>query len=297
MGPTGAGKTAASLALAKELSACVINADSRQVYQDFPIITAQPSAEEQAACPHLLYGFVPTQQKINAGEYARMAAATVTKQINANLQPLLVGGTGLYFQTLLEGISPIPSVAPNIAEYWQQECEKLGSVALYEKLTEIDPIYAAKIHPNDKQRVTRALEVWQGTGHIFSWWHKQKPEPSPYMPIKIGISLPLAQLEPILAKRIQVMLDLGAIDEAQNALAICNDPTSPGWSGIGCQELFAYLQGQLSLNAACDAWQKNTRSYAKRQITWFKRDNEIQWFAPWQTEEICRYVALQLQNR
>ena len=289
-GPTGAGKTAAALALAATLPVSVINADSRQVYADFPIITAQPSSAEQAACPHLLYGYLPTEQKLSAGEYARAAAGAITQERAKGRLPVLVGGTGLYFKTLLEGIAPIPEVPAGTASHWQARCDAEGSTALHALLAEADPLYAAKIHPNDRQRITRALEVWQATGKSFSWWHARPLPPSPYRPCKAGIALPLQDLEPILEKRIAIMLDQGALEEARAALATHPDPTSPGWTGIGCMELHQYLTGKLTLDECRALWLRNTRAYAKRQLTWFRADKSIHWFAPSQTTELCEYV-------
>lgn len=290
LGPTGAGKTAAALALADALPVSVINADSRQVYRDFPLITAQPSGEERARCPHLLYGFLPTEQKLGAGEYARLAETSIAEEQRKERLPLLVGGTGLYFRTLLEGIAPIPDIPEELSRNWHQRCEEQGSVALHALLTVSDPVYAAKVHPNDKQRITRALEVLDATGRTFSWWHARPMPERPYRACKVGIVLSLSDLEPILARRIEAMLDAGALEEARAALEICPDPDAPGWSGIGCAEIYQYLSGKLSLDACRALWLKNTRAYAKRQLTWFRADTAIRWFAPGQVRELTRHV-------
>ena len=289
-GPTGAGKTAAALALADALPISVINADSRQVYRDFPIITAQPSVEERARCPHLLYGFLPTEEKLGAGEYVRLAAAVIKEENEKGRLPVLVGGTGLYFKALLEGIAPIPDIPPDVAAHWQTRYEKEGGAALYALLAERDPIYAAKIHPHDRQRITRALAVWQATDKPFSWWHARPLTPAPYTACKIGLELPMADLEISLKKRIELMLQAGALEEAKAALLRCPNPEAPGWSGIGCSETYAYLNGTINLDQCRSLWFKNTRAYAKRQNTWFRADRDIRRFAPHQTEEIVRHV-------
>ena len=289
-GPTGAGKTAAALALAKVLPVSVINADSRQIYRDFPIITAQPSAEERAHCPHLLYGFLPTEEKLGAGEYARLAAAAIREESEKGRLPVLVGGTGLYFKALLEGIAPIPDIPPEVAAHWQTRCEMVGGPALHALLVERDPAYAAKIHPHDRQRITRALGVWQATGKSFSWWHARPLTSAPYTACKIGLELPMAELEILLKKRIELMLQAGALEEAKAALLRCPDPGAPGWSGIGCNEAYAYLNGAISLAECRALWFKNTRAYAKRQNTWFRADKNIRRFAPHEIEEIVRHV-------
>lgn len=279
-GPTGSGKTAAALALARACGGEVINADSRQVYRDFPIITAQPLPEERAVCPHHLYGFLPTREKIAAGLWAEQAAALARDIWTRGHVPLVVGGTGLYFKTLLHGIAQIPAVAPDITAALTARCAAAGSPALHAELTAIDPIYAARIHPNDRQRIIRALEVWQGTGRTFSWWHAAAaPAPLCRGPL-LGLRITLDELTPRLDGRIDAMLGMGALDEARQARTLCDDPAAPGWSGIGCAELLAQLTGRLGAAEARALWLANTRAYAKRQLTWFKAQPELEWFTP-----------------
>lgn len=296
MGPTGAGKTAASLALAEAFAASVVNADSRQVYRDFPIITAQPTPEERRRCPHLLYGCLGSEEKLGAGAYARAAAAAIAAERQKGRLPVLVGGTGLYFRALLAGMAPIPQVPPELARTWQERCQAEGSPALHRLLEEKDPAYAARIHPNDRQRVTRALEVLEATGKTFSWWHERPAPASPYRPCKIGIALPLKDLEAPLARRIDLMLEAGALEEGRKALEACADPSAPGWSGIGCAEVYRHLAGEIGLDECRALWLKNTRAYAKRQLTWFRADPEIRWFAPDQTGEIVAHVRVSLER-
>ena len=269
-GPTGCGKTAAALALAEALKGEVINADSRQVYSDFPLITAQPSPEERACCPHHLYGFLPTEQKISAGRWADQAVAEAKAVLARGHVPLLVGGTGLYFQGLLHGIAEIPAIDPAITAALTARLAEEGPAALHAELAASDPAYAARIHPNDRQRIVRALEVLAGTGHTFSWWHEHgMPEPPCAGPLLV-LDMELDALTPRLARRIDLMLHAGALEEARAALRRCDDPAAPGWSGIGCAELLAHLRGELSLEACKALWFKNTRAYAKRQLTWFR---------------------------
>ena len=294
-GPTGAGKTAAALALSRKLgNAVIVNADSRQVYADFPLITAQPSAKEQAECEHRLYGFLPCAEKLGAGEYARLSKDVIEESFAAGKQPILVGGTGLYFKTLLEGIAPIPDIPDEVHARWQAELASRGSPDLHAELSRHDPKYAARIHQNDKQRVTRALEVWQATGKTFSWWHTRPLSALPYVLVKTGIGLPMPELEPILQQRIELMLQAGALEEARAALAACPDPQAPGWSGIGCRELLDFLTGALSMEECRELWYRNTRAYAKRQYTWFRADKNISWFRPEQKDELAQHIAQKL---
>ncbi len=279
-GPTGAGKTAAALALADVLPVSVINADSRQVYRDFPLITAQPTAEERAVCPHLLYGYLPSEKKLGAGEWARAAAAAVEREHAGGRVPLLVGGTGLYARALLAGIAPIPEIPAEVSARWQTRLAAEGCPALHAELAAVDPAYAAKIHPNDRQRVARALEVAEATGKPLSWWHARPLPRRKHLALKAGVALPLAELEPLLLRRIDAMLAAGALEEARAAMVRCPDPAAPGWSGIGCAELHRHLSGGLTLEECRALWLKNTRAYAKRQLTWFRADGEMTWFRP-----------------
>ena len=240
-GPTGSGKTAAALLLARELDGEVINADSRQVYADFPLITAQPSPEERAACPHHLYGFLPATQKISAGQWAEQAAAKARELLARGRTPLLVGGTGLYFQALLRGIADIPPLDPAISARLEARLDAEGAPALHAELRKADPAYAARIHPNDRQRIARALEVLEGTGRPFSWWHENAMAAPLCRGPLLVLNAELAWLEPRLARRLDLMLAAGALDEARRARARCDDPAAPGWSGIGAAEALAHL--------------------------------------------------------
>lgn len=289
-GPTGCGKTAAAIELAHALDAEIVNADSRQVYADFPCITAQPSAEERAACPHHLYGFLPTEARISAGRWAEMAAETVRRLHDDGKRALLVGGTGLYFQTLLRGIADIPPVAPEISARWTQRLAEEGPERLHAELGRLDPAYAARIHPHDRQRIVRALEVQDATGKPFSWWHEHAMS----APLCAGPLFYLAPtldwLEPRLARRIDQMLAEGALEEARAARRRNDDPAAPGWSGIGCAEVLAHLRGELSLEDCRTLWLRHTRAYAKRQLTWFRGRPEAVAVPPGETASLPRRV-------
>ena len=293
MGPTGAGKTASAINLAKAgYPIHVINSDSRQVYYDFPIISAQPNEKEKAACPHELYGYLQSHEKNSAGEWIKLAKERIDSAHNEGCIPVLVGGTGLYFRTLFDGMANIPQIPEHIHQKYIEELATHGSEYLHNKLKTIDPDYAQKIHFNDKQRVARALEVFEATGKTFTSWHTEhaaqieqsgqviQTEQSNYDVLRVGIGIPLAELTPILCKRTQIMFERGALEEAKKALQKCPDLNAPAWTGIGCRELALYLQKKYTLDACMEAWNKNTRAYAKRQWTWFNADKRITWFRP-----------------
>lgn len=278
-GPTGAGKTALAIRLAKELGCEIINADSRQVYADFPIITAQPDAAELQQAVHHLYGYLPCQAATDVQSWMDRAVTCMDEIAGRGHLPLLVGGTGLYFQHLLHGIADIPAVDASLHEHLEAEARKEGSPAMHERLSRLDPVLARRLHPNDRQRIVRGLEVALGTDHVLSWWHANAHrEPVCEGPLLV-VNTPLQALEPRLALRIDKMLAAGALEEGRLAWEKCPDPGAPGWSGIGCQEVAAYLQNSLSLSEARELWYKRTRAYAKRQITWFRGRREAVWIA------------------
>lgn len=279
LGPTGAGKTRAALHLARNLPGEVVNFDSRQVYRDFPLITAQPAPEELAVCPHWLYGFLPTEEKLTAGAHVRKCHPVISEIRARGKTPILVGGTGLYLRALLEGLAEVPPVPPGVTKRLELELEQQGLEALHARLRQADPELASRIHPNDKQRTLRGLEVYEGTGKPLSWYHSRQQPVSDYHALLLGVQAGLAELEPLLARRIDLMLAAGALEEARRAYAHCPDPEAPGWTGIGCAELLAFLLERISLDEAKALWLRNTRAYAKRQLTWFNKTPDVFWHA------------------
>lgn len=284
-GPTGIGKSAAAIRIAQAVGGVVINADSRQVYRDFPIITAQPSVQEKKLAEHQLYGFAAIEDSMSAGRYAVMAEKAVRANHASGKPSILVGGTGLYLRSFLRGIAEIPAVSPTIHQKWIEQCRQLGSPELHRRLCQVDTRTAARLHPNDKQRIIRALEVYESSGKPLSYWIARQNSLAAQKTwfqnvLMLGIRLPLAELEPRLAMRIDAMLAAGAIQEAEKALAAHPDGRAPGWSGIGCRELHRYLEGAITLEQCRHDWVKATRAYAKRQLTWFHAEPEVRWHAP-----------------
>ncbi len=290
VGPTGAGKSALALRIAGDFGMSVVNADSRQIYTAFPVITAQPSVQQQAACPHLLYGFLPTREALSAGAWAELALSRMRGLQEQGRLPLLVGGTGLYIRALVDGMVAIPKIPAGVTRRFADECARGGPEKLHERLRLVDPEYAARIHPRDRQRVVRALEVFEATGKTFSWWHAQTPPPLDADILHIGVKLPLDTLTPLLAARIDHMVQAGALEEARAEFAECPDD-APGWSGIGCRELLGWLRGKHTLAEARDLWIRNTRAYAKRQLTWFNADSRVHWFAPSAGSDVSALVS------
>jgi len=296
VGPTGAGKTEAALALARALRGAVVNFDSRQVYRDIPITTAQPTPEERAQCPHALYGFLSCRETLSAGRYAVLAASAICETRKRGQTPILVGGTGLYLRALLEGLAPIPDIPPEVRGAILAAWDAHGAPALHERLRCVDPVYAAKVHPNDRQRVTRALEVHEATGRPLSEWHALASPAFDLPCLKLGIRVDKPALDRRLAKRIESMLQAGALDEIRQALEACACAQAPGLSGIGCAELSGHLRGETDLPEAKRLWLANTKAYAKRQMTWFKREPGIHWFGPNEMTEMVAFARAGLNT-
>ena len=278
LGPTGSGKTDAALLLARYMPVTVINYDSRQVYADFPIVTAQPEAHEQAQCPHRLYGFLATDEVMTAARFAELARSEIAQAGEAGRVPVLVGGTGLYVRALEHGLADIPAIAPEVRQWVLERMAREGSRELHADLAQADAESAERLHPNDTQRIARALEVFLGTGKTLTdWFAEQKRGNTGVSLCKVGVSTTLGELEPRLKKRIDVMLERGAVDEVRQAHARTPDREAPGFSGIGCAELLAHILGETDLAGASALWFRNTRAYAKRQLTWFAKEEGVRW--------------------
>lgn len=275
-GPTGSGKTALAIDLVAKYGCEIINADSRQVYAAFPIITAQPGPDELRAARHHLYGFLPVSSRVNVGQWLELVLPLCREIRARGKTPLLVGGTGFYFQALLCGLSAIPAIPGEIANQINRQISLDGPEPHFARLCACDPLFAASIHRHDRQRIQRGLEVFQATGKPLSWWH-QSARPQPYArgPL-LYLATPLADLMPRLGARIKDMLANGAIAEAKAAWRECPDATAPGWNGIGCAELLDHICGATDIGECGRRWLASTRAYARRQITWFRgRENAI----------------------
>lgn len=279
-GATGTGKTKLAIALSKHLPCEIINADSRQLYADFPVLSAQPSEDELGQATHHLYGILKGDQKCNAMNWAAMAAREARKIVFRGHLPLIVGGTGFYFETLLKGLSPMPAISQATSLKIMTEMEQSGTLKMYDKLLQIDPEYARIIHPHDRQRISRALEVQEESGQTFSWWRRQAPQKPQVKGALFVLDKPLDDISPGLLKRIDQMLAAGALDEVATAKKKCPDTGAPGWSCIGSQHCLKYLAGDIAISDLRKKWHADTRSYAKRQITWFRARKYATWVKP-----------------
>lgn len=277
-GPTASGKSALALRLAEIYGGVVINADALQVYRELSILTARPSAADEQRAPHRLYGHVVASEAYSAGRYVADVTAELTRAASQGQRPIIVGGTGLYFKALLEGLSPVPAVEDAVRQHWRAEAQRIGASGLHAELSRRDPVMAERLRATDTQRLTRALEVLQSTGRSLADW--QSVPGTPLLAAKDCILLvrqpERAALLAACDSRFDAMMDMGALDEVRALLALGLDPALPCFGALGVAPLSRYLAGKVELAAAVEQAKLDTRHYVKRQLTWLRR-NMISW--------------------
>jgi tRNA dimethylallyltransferase len=275
VGPTACGKTALALDLAEHCPIEVVSADSRTVYRWMDIGTAKPSVAERAQVPHHLLDMVDPDEPYTLAQYQAAALGAVARIRARGRVPLLVGGAGLYVSAVCDGLR-LPDVAPDLeyrAALEQQEWQSLQAL-----LAAVDPASAERIDPKNKRRVIRALEVHHATGIPFSAWHARRSEP-PFTPHFIGLDVDRADLYRRIDDRIDSWLDSGFVDEVRGLLERGYAPSLPALSGIGYREIAQMLAGELGMTDAAQKIKNATHAYARRQLTWFRRDSRIQWLS------------------
>jgi tRNA dimethylallyltransferase len=274
-GPTASGKSALALALAEQMGGIVINADSAQVYRDLRILSARPTSKEEARAPHRLYGYRDGAQACSAAEWAADATAEIDAAHAAGRLPILVGGTGLYIRTLLDGIAPVPPIDPDV----RAAVRAMTTDDAFAALVREDPAAAARLRPSDTSRIARALEVVRTTGRSLADWQEQK-----ICGVGGRVNLrPLVLLPPrdwLYARcdaRFAAMMSTEGLDEVAGLLDRRLSPSLPVMRAIGVREIAGFLTGQLSREEALAAGQQATRRYAKRQYTWFRHQPPREW--------------------
>jgi len=270
-GPTASGKSAAALGLAEEIGGAVINTDSMQVYSELCVLTARPNQEEEAKAPHLLYGHVSVDERYSVGRYMDDVAAALSESRDRGCIPIFVGGSGLYFNALTEGLSPIPSIPLSVRDVLEKRMDEIGLPAFFAEFAEKDPGTVAGLQPNDRQRILRAASVFVATGRSLKEWQRTKGA-SPLEGLetrRFVIAPKRGVLHDRIAGRFDRMIAGGALEEARALLSL--DPSLPAAGALGLPQLRAHLRGEIGLEEACSEAVAETRRYAKRQITWFRR--------------------------
>ncbi len=270
-GPTASGKTALALRLARERGAEIVNADSMQLYADLRVLTARPTPEEEEEAPHHLFGVADAGEAWSVGRWLRAALPVLQDIAARGRDAIVVGGTGLYFRALTQGLAETPDVPPEVRAAAAADFEGLGEAAFRERLAGVDPAAAARIAPGDRQRLTRAWEVWRASGEALSDLQaRTRPALAPGRWRGVVVDPPRAALNARCAARLVAMLEGGAVEEADRLLARGLDPDLPAMKALGLREIAAWRRGETSREAALTAAQQETRRYAKRQATWFR---------------------------
>ena len=280
-GPTASGKSAAALGLAQRFGGIVINADSMQVYRELAVLTARPSQAEMQRAPHCLYGTVPASERYSVGRFLEDVAHALRDAKVEGRLPVFIGGTGLYFKALTEGLAQVPDVPPEIRAHWRGEAERIGTEGLHRALQARDPVMAARLRPSDPQRLLRALEVIDATSVSLAEWQGADAAAvlHPEGLLRIVIAPEREPLYAAIDARFDRMMEQGAIEEVRALLALGLDHALPAMRAHGVRELAAYLAGDSSLEAAVEKAKTESRRYAKRQMTWARRFmQDWQWF-------------------
>ncbi len=270
-GPTASGKSAFAMAIARACRGVIVNADSMQIYREMRVLSARPSVGEEAEIEHRLYGHVSVREQYSVGRW-RDEAAVVLEELRARDVPaIVVGGTGLYFKALSEGLSPVPPVDEAVRAHWRGLAAEIGAAALHGELEQRDPAMAATLEPSDAQRILRALEVIESTGRSLADWQAQVGEPLVgEEALKLVIAPDRAWLHARINARFEAMVAEGGLDEARALAQMQLDPAMPAWKAIGVRPLAEAALGERDLTEAIERAKTDTRRYAKRQETWFR---------------------------
>jgi tRNA dimethylallyltransferase len=277
VGPTAVGKTTLSVMLANKLPIEVVSADSRQIYRYLDIGTAKVSEEIRQRIPHYMIDICDPDEYFSAGMYSRISRKVIDEIHQRGKIPVVVGGSGFYISALIDGIFDVEVHDENIRQELKEYEEKNGLEDLYHELQKCDPEYAAKISPTDTQRIFRSLEVYRATGRNLSSWHKQDSEPAKFKPVMFGITMEREDLYNRIDRRVREMFEQGLMDEAQKLIHMGYRPGMNALNTVGYKEIFEYLAGEITSEQMIYLIQRNSRRYAKRQLTWFRKDERIMW--------------------
>lgn len=291
MGPTASGKTRLSIELAKETKGEIISADSMQVYKHMDIGTAKPDIGEMAGIKHYLIDEVYPDEEFSVARYQELAVKYIEEVIGKDKLPIVVGGTGLYINSLIYNINFTETISDwTLRDELKKEAEEKGNEFLHDQLKGIDPEAASKIHVNDTKRIIRAIEVYRYTQKPISYHQEvSRSKPSEYNFILIGLRMDREKLYERINRRVDIMLEGGLIDEVRRLVEMGYDRNTVAMQGIGYKEVLAYLRGEITLEEAVYILKRDTRHYAKRQLTWFKRIENVYWV---DTDQYDKYEDL-----
>jgi tRNA dimethylallyltransferase len=290
-GPTGIGKTSLSLMMAMEFQGAIVGADSMQIYQYMNIGTAKPSIEERSRFPHYMMDIIPPDTLFDAATYAKLAREAISKIREQGRVPFAVGGTGFYIKALLHGLFDAKPADPAVRERLKADAASYGSAYVYERLVHCDPSAASRIHPNDTYRIIRALEIYEISGKPMSEFQKAHGfANTPYEVLKIGLIMPRDRLYDRIDQRVDTMIDDGLLDEVKNLLEMGFSEDLRPMQSLGYRHMIDYLKGRMLWDETVYTLKRDTRRYAKRQLTWFQNDTEVIWKSPDAYREIRELI-------
>ena len=281
LGPTAVGKSEIALQLAQSINSEIVNADSQQVYRHMDIGTGKPSMDAQQRVRHHLIDIVNPDEEFNAAFYRQLATAAIDDIRKRDRNVLVCGGTGLYLKALTHGIFTGPGQDPELRRGLEQELKENGLTALYQRLVEIDGSVLSSIHPNDRQRIIRALEVYHSTGKPISVWQKEHAfQEEPFEVLKIGLMRGRAELYDLINRRSEQMLESGLLDEVRGLVSRGYNLELKPLRSVGYRQIGEVLQGGKTVVEALNEMKQETRRLAKRQLTWYRADTDIHWYHP-----------------
>lgn len=292
IGPTAVGKTALSLAVAEHLDGEIVSADSRQIYKYLDIGTAKPTRTERDRVPHYFIDICYPDQNYSAGQYGRQARICIHHIQLRHKRAIVVGGSGFYIRALVDGLFAPKMSDPVVKEKWRQQIRENGNEEVFHLLRRVDPLTAERLHPNDTQRIVRALEVWELSGRPISAYRQGVEEAAEFVPVYFGLSRDRDVLYRRIDERVDQMIAAGLVEEVEKLQKMGYGPELNALRTVGYQEVFDYLAGTLTYETMVNTIKQNTRRYAKRQLTWFRRDSRIQWLDAenMSSSETIRYI-------
>jgi len=293
-GPTGIGKTKLAIELAKELDCEILSADSRQVYKEMSIGTAVPTAGELRAVPHHFIRTHSIHNYYNASMFEVEVLSFLSDYFTRKNTMIMAGGSGLYIDAVCKGIDELPAIEPEVREKWQELFKINGLEFLQEKVRTSDPGYFSAADTNNPKRLLKALEVFEMTGKPYSSFLKKTPQERPFSILKIGLNIKRELLYDRINQRVDRMMEAGLVEEAKKLYPYRH--LTP-LNTVGYKELFAYFEGSVTLEEATEQIKNHSRAYARRQLTWFRRDKDMEWFEPEDRESILRYIESQIRNK
>jgi tRNA dimethylallyltransferase len=292
MGPTAVGKTWLVSQLTKDLGGEIINADSVQIYRFMDIGTAKPTMADRAEVAHHLVDIVDPDQDFDASRYSQLAREVIAVLARQGKPAIVVGGTGLYLKAIFHGLFPGAPSDQLVRKRLRREAEKKGGIELYQRLQRIDPITAQRVHPHDLFRIIRALEVWECRGQPISALQSAHDfKDRPFLPLKIGLRRPRPELYERINRRVEEMMALGLLEEVRGLLSRGYGPNLKSMQALGYRHMVQHLINGLDITEVVKTMKRDTRRYAKRQMTWFRRDQNINWFHPRQMGDIVELAG------